>query len=127
MLADEEKWRSKYWQRFSNIVSTKLDEWSYENEYRLILSSMVHNYFENKNNRKLRYDFSDLSGIVFGLRTTVEDKVRIMKVIQEKCAKHGRKDFDFYQAFYNRSTGKIEVNLLENLLSTADEPVLIKQ
>jgi hypothetical protein len=127
MRANEEEWRSQYWKDFPNTISTKLDEWSYEEERRLVLFSIAHGCFEDVNNRKLKYDFSDLSGIIFGMGTKLEDKVKIIKIIKEKCVKYGRRDFDFYQAFYNRDTGKIEVNLLKNLLGLTDEPALIKQ
>ncbi|KVX93103.1 hypothetical protein WL09_03430 [Burkholderia ubonensis] len=58
--------------------------------------------------RKLKYDFDDLDGIIFGIRTSLEDKLKISKVIEDKCRTLGRKDFKFYQAYFSRPTGKIE-------------------
>jgi len=43
------------------------------------------------------------------MKTTAEDKIRIMKVIAQKCRAEGRTDFEFYQAQYSRQTQKIEL------------------
>ena len=46
--------------------------------------------------------FADLSGIIFGAKTVAEDKVRIMRIVAEKCKAEGRHDFEFYQMQYSR-------------------------
>ena len=38
-----------------------------------------------------------------------------MRTVESKCRKEGRLDFKFYQAFYSRHSGKIEVSLLDLL------------
>jgi len=58
--------------------------------------------------RKLKYRFSDLKGIIFGIDTPEEDKLAIIGVIDERCRKENRKEFEFYQAHYSKHTGKIE-------------------
>jgi hypothetical protein len=78
----------------------------HEREYRLILTSNLER-FDDKPSRKLKYRFSDLVGIVFGMKTTAEDKIRIMKIIAKKCRAEGRTDFEFYQARYSRQAQKI--------------------
>jgi hypothetical protein len=35
-------------------------------------------------------------------------KLAIIRVIKEKCEKEDRKEFEFYQAYYSKTTGKIE-------------------
>jgi hypothetical protein len=50
----------------------------------------------------LSYKFSDLSGIVFGAKTATDDKLKIMKIVEEKCRAEKRTDFEFHQAQYSR-------------------------
>jgi len=63
---------------------------------------------ESRDVRKATYDFASLDGIIFGIMTPTEKKVQIAKMIENKCRKHGRKDFKFYQAYYSRQFGRIE-------------------
>lgn len=107
-----DNWHSNYWKRFYKGVTTKMEDWSYENEYRLILTNMLNN-FCSVDSRKLKYDFSSLDGIIFGIKTTTENKLKIIKIIEEKCKKYNRSDFKFYQAYYCNRNGKIEYELLD--------------
>ena len=54
----------------------------------------------------MKYEFSDLKGIIFGINTPEEDKLAIIRVIQTKCAKENRSEFEFFQAYYAKRTGK---------------------
>ncbi len=56
-------------------------------------------------NRKLKYDFNDLDGIIFGIKIKEEYKLKIMEIIGKKCKAKGREDFKFYQAFYSKEKG----------------------
>jgi hypothetical protein len=112
---NHDEWHKKYWNNFLKSICIKLDDWEYENEYRLIINENLIDY-RDKNKRKLKYNFKDLEGIIFGIKTKNADKVRIIKIIEEKCKKQNRKSFDFYQAYYSQDTGKIEkfkLNLLK--------------
>jgi hypothetical protein len=42
---------------------------------------------------------------------SLADKVAIVRIIEEKSAQTGRTDFEFYQAYYSRVTGKVETTL----------------
>jgi hypothetical protein len=42
------------------------------------------------------------------VKTAAEDKIGIMKIVEQKCRSEGRTDFEFYQARYSRQTRKIE-------------------
>jgi hypothetical protein len=77
--------RAEYWKAFETSALFKTAEWAHEEEYRLVL----HSGFDLRQSsmRTLQYKFEDLSGIVFGARTPIEDKLRIMRVIDQKCAK----------------------------------------
>jgi len=105
-------WRERYWASFRKLTFTKLSDWQYENEYRLTLMSPLDS-FEDPKDRKLKYSFSDLEGIIFGIRTPLAEKARIIDVIASKCRAEGRKSFAFYQATYNAQSGKIENRPLE--------------
>ena len=104
---DMPKWREKYWTEFLVNQTTKLEDWSYEREYRIVLNPQVID-FTDPLTRKLKYRFSDLKGIVFGINTPEEDKLAIIGVVQEKCRKENREDFEFHQAYYAKHSGSIE-------------------
>lgn len=111
---NEDEWRQKYWTNFYNSFNVKLSEWSYEKEYRLVVHGDFIDY-SDVNKRKFKYDFNDLEAIIFGIKTEFEDKIKILKIIEEKCKKNNRKDFDFYQAFYSKNDGDIKVHKLSLL------------
>lgn len=104
---NEEEWFNSYWDNFNNSLEIKLKEWKYEKEYRLILQGDFIDY-TNKESRKLKYDFNDLEGITFGIKTNNSDKLQIIKIIEQKCQEHNRKDFDLFQAYYSKESGQIE-------------------
>lgn len=108
-----DKWRKEYWDIFMKSITRKTQDWEYEKESRLIMYSVFNDELKVK---KLRYDFNDLEGIIFGIKTSNEHKREIIKIIKEKCISHDRKDFKFYQAEFSKATGKIEKKEL-NLIS----------
>ena len=105
---DTEAWRENYWEAFQTGATCKTSEWAHEQEYRLLLWSSMHN-FKDDTSRKLRYNFADLSGIIFGAKTAVEDKLKIMRIIAEKCKAEGRHDFEFHQMQYSRNERSFRV------------------
>jgi hypothetical protein len=107
VFADEQKWREKYWAEFLTNQTTKLEDWSYEKEYRLLLNEVATD-FSDPPTRKLKYRFADLKGIIFGINTPDEDKLAVIEVIERKCRQEKREDFEFHQAYYSRYTGLIE-------------------
>ncbi|MFZ2784135.1 MAG: DUF2971 domain-containing protein [Sediminibacterium sp.] len=100
-------WGQDNWALTLGSANIKLSEWKYEQESRLVLHNMFQDYSQ-KNKRKLKYDFNDLEGLVFGIKTSLEDKVRIIEIISKKCKENNRADFSFYQAYYLKESGKIE-------------------
>ena len=106
MNLDIDAWRKKYWDVYIRDITVKSLDWEYENEYRVILQSFLHDY-SSKNERALKYDFSCLKGIIFGIKTSLEHKVEIIKIIRKKCLDSGRDAFDFYQAYYSPNERKI--------------------
>lgn len=92
--------RLAYWDKLSRIQTTKTKNWEYENESRIVLHNSFGNY-SNPQSRTMKYDFNALEGIVFGIKTPTYEKAQIIKIIAEKCKKHKRIDFKFYQARYS--------------------------
>lgn len=115
----EGEWRKRYWDNYDSCFFVKLKDWEYEKEWRVLLSSVL-NTFEDKRDRKLKYRFEDLEAIIFGMRTSVEDKVKIIRLIKEKCKDNNREKFDFYQAYYSRHKGRMVIEKL-GLLATGGE------
>jgi hypothetical protein len=100
-------WRQEYWDKFVSSQNIKSRDWKNEKEHRLTLHSLLES-FDDPESRKLKYKFTDLSGIVFGIKTSTEDKLRIMRIIEHKCIAEKRTDFEFYQARYSTRLKKIE-------------------
>jgi len=98
---DTDAWRQKYWESFQSGVTCKTADWAHEQEYRLLLWSNLSD-LKDKPSRKLNYKFSDLSGIIFGARTRSEHKLKIMKIVEDKCRIEKRTDFEFHQIQYSR-------------------------
>ena len=83
-------------------------DWQHEDEYRLLLMSGIDSFREAKD-RKLTYDFQNLEGIIFGMRTPLKDKEHIIKIMSAKCSKYRRGTFEFGQAAYDSNTGKVKI------------------
>jgi Protein of unknown function (DUF2971) len=107
-FCDTDAWRQKYWGSLQSGATCKTSEWAHEQEYRLLLWSSLHDY-NHKASRKLRYNFSDLSGIIFGAKTASEDKLKIMRIVEEKCKAEKRDDFEFHQVQYSRKDRSFRV------------------
>jgi hypothetical protein len=107
IYSDQTAWRKLYWDNFSKIVSTKLEDWKHENEHRILFASSIVNHEDSKPDRLLKYDFDSLDGIVFGIKTSMEHKLAIMRIIEKKCREESRKSFNFYQAYFSSIDGTI--------------------
>jgi hypothetical protein len=116
-ILNDEKWQAGYWKIFESNINTKLHGWSHEKEYRLSFFSFL---FDLKDpefiiHRKLKYNFKDLEGIIFGVQTHLKEKIKIIRIISDKIKKENHKDFKFYQAYYSQKTGNIEAEELDFL------------
>lgn len=107
--ANTEEWRRQHWEMFSRTSCTKLKAWEYEDEHRLVLSGMLDD-LKDPGDRVLRFRFSDLDGVIFGMRTPLHAKHEIMKIVEEKCAAEKRTDFRFYQAQYSPTSGSMAIH-----------------
>ncbi len=113
VYAGLDAWRNGYWQTFGESALYKTPEWAHEEEYRIV----AHSGFDmsTKDKRKLKYRFEDLAGIVFGTRTDVEDKLKIMRIIDAKCAKAKRSDFRFFEIRYLHTESRFQLFPLDLL------------
>lgn len=114
VFENEMSWRDAYWSRFNEINTIKLKEWEYEGEYRLLLSSGIGD-LTMKEDRLLKYNFSDLAGIIFGIRTPMEKRVEIIKLVEKKCKELKVYGIKFYQASYSSQDGKMATQELPSL------------
>lgn len=101
-----DEWRKKYWENYYLPITQKSKDWEYENEYRLVLNNMGGQY-EN-HGVTLNYNFNSLKGIIFGINTSFEHKLKIIKIIEGKVRENSHYGFKFYQAYYCRRTGEIK-------------------
>jgi hypothetical protein len=63
--------------------------------------------FSKPETRVAHYDFNDLAGIFFGMKTPPDQRRQICKTIEEKCRKANRTDFKFCEAYYSRASAGI--------------------
>ena len=92
----------------------KTSDWHHEHEYRIFLPDKFYRYGD-KFSRQLKYDLNALKGIIFGLRTTLDDKFelvqKLVRLRKSVC------DFEFYQAEFDDET---------QLISVREKSLLIK-
>lgn len=117
MIDDIDAWRTSHWKNAFKRATWKHPDWKHEDEQRVIASTA---FTDDPAPKPLTYNFSQLEGIVFGMRMSSEDKLRIMRVIEGKCRAEGRTEFRFFQALYSPSTGDMDVAEL-GLLKFEDE------
>lgn len=114
LVLQKEEWRRQYWATFHAGVTNKLTDWQHEQEYRITLQSSLVD-LSSPAERTLKYLFEDLQGIIFGMNVLSEDRAAIVRIIAAKCAETGRTNFEFYQAYYSRLTGKVEAALWDQV------------
>ena len=81
-------------------------DWRHEREYRIFLPDRFYRYGD-KYSRQLKYDSAALRGIIFGLRTTLDDKLELIQKLLR--LRKSVRDFEFYQAEFDDETQIISV------------------
>ena len=105
-----DNWRHELWKNFFTINTFKHQDWQHESEYRLVLYSNI----DALKPGARKFDFKHLTGVVFGINTSHEDKIEIINVIKEKCKKYQRDNFKFYQAYYSSHDTKMKILELDS-------------
>ena len=111
---DMNTWRKEYWDLYLSSFLIKLKSWEYENEYRIILPDAF-DLYNQKDNRKFKYDFQLLDGIVFGMKTPFDTKLKIIEIIKNKCIENNRNDFKFYQMYYDDQSNDLRCREMKML------------
>ena len=106
---DWDKWRDEHWDRYMHNVLIKTKDWKYEKEYRILVKSIL-SYEIPLCKLKLKYNFNNLKGIIFGIRTPIESQNKIVHIIKSKCEKNNIdfKNFEFYRAYYCQKSKNIQ-------------------
>lgn len=104
---ETDEWRREYWMFFESIITSKGSDWTGLAEERIVLEDNILMKYDTVENRKINYDFNDLKGIIFGYKTSEENKQKIREIIAQKCKNCDRTDFQFYKADINKENGKI--------------------
>ena len=99
-----DSWREKYWQDYIEKFHRKNTAWEHEHEYRILLHDTFYQYAQ-KENRLLQYDPTSLSGVIFGINTSIDDKFKLMQAI--KLVGDKFKDVKFFQSEYEEDTQEI--------------------
>ena len=104
---DINAWRDDLWSEYRRDILAKTKEWAHEHEHRLVTYSLLSDTLPS-DERTMTYDFSALKGIIFGIDTDDDDKIRIIDLVKRKCVAAGRAEFDFRQARYSWRTRQVE-------------------
>ena len=91
---------------FERKTLSKLKAWDYEKESRLIYDDLFKPIKEDE--RKIKFDNSQLKGVIFGFDTAIVDKVNIRKIINDKNKSENGISIDIYQAYYDHKSSSIK-------------------
>jgi uncharacterized protein (DUF2249 family) len=106
----QEAWRNSYWKNFTPPLLHKLPDWLHEEEFRIVISDSL-GIRDSHEGRTFTYDYDTLEGIIFGINTSLLDKVRMMRILDKKLdSRTVSEPFKFFQAHYNARSGRIEAH-----------------
>lgn len=98
-----DNWRAQYWEDQLKKYHSKMGIWEYEHEYRFFMDEGFHQFANDE--RNISYDRKHLKGVVFGIKTSIQDKARILNAFKGA----GMKDYEIYQAEYDNEKQKIRI------------------
>lgn len=98
ILSDEDSWRNDLWKRFHTKSTTKMSAWAHEEECRVVMSDIFDSHAEG---RAVTFQLDSLAGVVFGLRTSLDDKVAIARILNRKCGAENREPVPLYQMVFD--------------------------
>lgn len=80
VFKNNQEWIEKHHNQFWNAITNKHTHWEHEDEYRLVEKFD----FEDIKNRIRKFRFEDLDGVIFGINTSIQDKQKIIEIINSK-------------------------------------------
>ena len=98
ILKDVDAWRESLWEHFHSKTTTKLEQWKHEQEIRMVLSDLSGS---GDPIRKVNYDLSQLAGVVFGLRTSLEDRYEVMRILHKGTQDGRSPPLEFYEMIFD--------------------------
>lgn len=101
---------------FLQTLTTKIAHWENETECRVVIEGLPWAPGE----RQVKYSLHQLEGLIFGISTPDDVKIKVIKKIAEHCKAQRRSDFKFYQAKFNDSHTEVDHELLEYVRFNAD-------
>ena len=104
MVNDKEEWIKEYEKLVFDVATRKDEDWKHEKEMRLIMPD----YWKDEicsTGAAMEYDFSKLVGVIFGINTPENVKLKVIEALES--AKKLDNSFEFYQAYYDYMDGKI--------------------
>lgn len=104
MFENREGWKEEYTDLVIRIASRKDADWKHEEELRLILLDYWKDEISHEGTA-VKYDISKVSGIIFGINTSEEDKMKIIKSLYDK--EKLNESFEVCQSYYDYESGKI--------------------
>ena len=108
----QDAWREQYWNEFLQDITKKTKDWAHEEESRLVHNGGLDGALTEEQ-KKHRYNWDVLRGIIFGIRTSNHNKMRIIDIVRMKCAANGVRDFQFWQAYYSPQDGEMKSYALD--------------
>jgi hypothetical protein len=110
------EWYYKYHKKAIDYICTKSKNWEYEQEYRIILRELLYPAYEEKQNRLANYKFEDLDAIIFGRKVSIEDKKKIVQIINKHRIENKVNNCKFYDLYYSTISKQLELKPYHNLL-----------
>jgi len=98
IVDDPDAWRQNLWDHFHSMSTRKLSQWEHEQEIRMVLPDLLGS---EGSHRKVTYDMSQLEGVIFGLRTSLEDRFEVMQTISENSQNGDDSPVEFYEMVYD--------------------------
>lgn len=98
IFEDPDAWREELWEHFRSMSTRKLGQWEHEQEVRMVLPDLSGS---EGSHRKVTYDMSQLEGVVFGLRTKLEDRFEVIRILSEMNQGDDSSPVEFYQMVFD--------------------------
>ena len=106
---NDKEWMVNYHKKAKDYICTKSKNWEYEQEYRIFKREAFFTIYEDKQNRIANYKFEDLDAIIFGRKVSIEDKRKVVRIINKYCLENKVKPCNFYDLYYSTISKQLEI------------------